>query len=584
MHFPALGRTKSPEKKSSAPLKVPIAACQEPHLRQWLAGQTLRPLEPLEQLRRPASQQRRDGLRHEIQKEPSIANAEGIWQGQEFEFVAAAKQRTMQLRFRTLELLEKEERFERRCADPEALDVQDKEVHLTCLPVLPADSAMPDGAPSRNLPGFHMLEPLAAQFEDETSGADGSREVQDMREQEEDQTAHAFEEILITETLENAKKVKVVELVHFLDTAGTVEAREASKAAEAGETKTPSQTMQRMGSVAAIGAPVDRSVAETMEAFNEVQRPRSRYIYDDEDNDKEVNQSWKMHKSAKAALTLSIMKSRRKITEAASTSIPVKSFRISVLEPSTGAASTLSPAKSGRKSTEVLSPKSPSPTPRKASSPIPSMNFTPSAKPTSMRIVLEKHNFALAGCPVEYKVHLIMEEDLLTGSLTVKVTSESELGKLKLDLARHFQESELERILQWARAHPAHRAAASKLVLRSEAHLLWITKVLHVQRRRVIQNLHGGKGWQMAKAAVLAKAEKMLRIPMYDEEDGGWEDLDKNPAGIPQEPEIKPSHAASISGLGLKDMFSFSAGKTLEEFGRKFEFEESYSPSRSSRT
>ncbi|CAE8623130.1 unnamed protein product [Polarella glacialis] len=490
----------------------------------------------------------------------------------------------MQLRFRTLELLEKEERFERRCADPEALDVQDKEVHLTCLPVLPADSAMPDGAPSRNLPGFHMLEPLAAQFEDETSGADGSREVQDMREQEEDQTAHAFEEILITETLENAKKVKVVELVHFLDTAGTVEAREASKAAEAGETKTPSQTMQRMGSVAAIGAPVDRSVAETMEAFNEVQRPRSRYIYDDEDNDKEVNQSWKMHKSAKAALTLSIMKSRRKITEAASTSIPVKSFRISVLEPSTGAASTLSPAKSGRKSTEVLSPKSPSPTPRKASSPIPSMNFTPSAKPTSMRIVLEKHNFALAGCPVEYKVHLIMEEDLLTGSLTVKVTSESELGKLKLDLARHFQESELERILQWARAHPAHRAAASKLVLRSEAHLLWITKVLHVQRRRVIQNLHGGKGWQMAKAAVLAKAEKMLRIPMYDEEDGGWEDLDKNPAGIPQEPEIKPSHAASISGLGLKDMFSFSAGKTLEEFGRKFEFEESYSPSRSSRT
>mmetsp|Transcript_38809 Transcript_38809/g.62656 ORF Transcript_38809/g.62656 Transcript_38809/m.62656 type:complete len:534 (+) Transcript_38809:71-1672(+) len=533
MHFLALGRTKSPEKKSSAPLKVPIAACQEPHLRQWLAGQTLRPLEPLEQLRRPASQQRRDGLRHEIQKEPSIANTEGIWQGQEFEFVAAAKQRTMQLRFRTLELLEKEERFERRCADPEALDVQDKEVHLTCLPVLPADSAMPDGAPSRNLPGFHMLEPLAAQFEDETSGADGSREVQDMREQEEDQTAHAFEEILITETLENAKKVKVVELVHFLDTAETVEAREASKAAEAGETKTPSQTMQRMGSVAAIGAPVDRSVAETMEAFNEVQRPRSRYIYDDEDNDKEVNQSWKMHKSAKAA-------------------------------------STLSPVKSRRKSTEVLSPKSPSPTPRKASSPIPSMNFTPSAKPTSMRIVLEKHNLALAGCPVEYKVHLIMEEDLLTGSLTVKVTSESELGKLKLDLARHFQESELERILQWARAHPAHRAAASKLVLRSEAHLLWITKVLHVQRRR-IQNLHG----EAVPAAVLAKAEKMLRIPMYDEEDGGWEDLDKNPAGIPQEPEIKPSHAASISGLGLKDMFSFSAGKSREEFRRKAGFEES---------
>eukprot|EP00442_Polarella_glacialis_P032970 CAMPEP_0115070734 /NCGR_PEP_ID=MMETSP0227-20121206/13284_1 /TAXON_ID=89957 /ORGANISM="Polarella glacialis, Strain CCMP 1383" /LENGTH=58 /DNA_ID=CAMNT_0002457293 /DNA_START=1 /DNA_END=174 /DNA_ORIENTATION=+ len=54
----------------------------------------------------------------------------------------------------------------------------------------------------------------------------------------------------------------------------------------------------------------------------------------------------------------------------------------------------------------------------------------------------------------------------------------------------------------------------------------------------------------------------MLRIPMYDEEDGGWEDLDKNPAGIPQEPEIKPSHAASISGLGLKDMFSFSAGNS----------------------
>jgi len=90
---------------------VPREVCETPTLAQKLTGFALKPLTRLK-----ASQQRRECLREEIERLRNgiaVEASRGLWGGKGFEFVAETKAKTMQLRNRTIALLQKEASFEK---------------------------------------------------------------------------------------------------------------------------------------------------------------------------------------------------------------------------------------------------------------------------------------------------------------------------------------------------------------------------------------------------------------------------------------------------------------------------------------